>query len=69
MKFRKVYTFRPLQCLEMDINMAWLPIVSKNAYLLFIIDVYTRRILKNYFSFYYYIKSRYSGTISGEIQT
>lgn len=50
-KFRKVYTSRPLQCLEMDIKMVWIPNVGKNAYLLSVIDVHTRRILKDYFSF------------------
>ena len=50
-KFRKVYTDRPLECLEMDIKMVWIPSVGKNAYLLSIIDVHTRRILKDYFSF------------------
>ena len=50
-KFRKVYTVRPLECLEMDIKMVWIPNVGKNAYLLSIIDVHTRKILKDYFSF------------------
>lgn len=50
-KFRKVITTRPLECLEMDIKMVWIPSVGKNAYLLSIIDVHTRRILKDYFSF------------------
>lgn len=50
-KFRKVLTTRPLQCLEMDIKMVWIPSVGKNAYLLSIIDVHTRRILTDYFSF------------------
>ena len=50
-KFRKVNTSRPLQCLEMDIKMVWVPSVGKNAYLLSVIDVHTRRILKDYFSF------------------
>jgi putative transposase len=50
-KFRKVHTSRPLQCLEMDIKMVWIPSVGKNAYLLSVIDVHTRRILKDYFSF------------------
>lgn len=50
-KFRKVNTSRPLECLEMDIKMVWIPSVGKNAYLLSIIDVHTRRILKDYFSF------------------
>ena len=35
----------------MDIKMVWIPSVGKNAYLLSIIDVHTRRILKDYFSF------------------
>ena len=50
-KFIKVNTSRPLECLEMDIKMVWIPSVGKNAYLLSIIDVHTRRILKDYFSF------------------
>ncbi|PKG44289.1 integrase [Psychroflexus sp. MES1-P1E] len=50
-KFRKVYTSRPLECLEMDIKMVWIPSVGKNAYLLSVIDVHTRKILKDYFSF------------------
>jgi putative transposase len=50
-KFRKVLTKRPLECLEMDIKMVWIPSVGKNAYLLSVIDVHTRIILKDYFSF------------------
>tara|TARA_B100000795_G_C22742210_1_gene415843 strand:- start:70 stop:915 length:846 start_codon:yes stop_codon:yes gene_type:complete len=50
-KFRKVNTSRPFECLEMHIKMVWIPSVGKNAYLLSIIDVHTRRILKDYFSF------------------
>lgn len=50
-KFRKVLTTRPLECLEMDIKMVWIPSIGKNAYLLSIIDVHTRKILKDYFSF------------------
>lgn len=50
-KFRKVITSRPMACLEMDIKMVWIPSVGKNAYLLSVIDVHTRRILKDYFSF------------------
>ena len=50
-KFRKVITARPFECLEMDIKMVWIPKAGKNAYLLSIIDVHTRRILKDYFSF------------------
>jgi transposase InsO family protein len=50
-KFRKVNTSRPFECLEMDIKMVWIPSAGKNAYLLSIIDVHTRKILKDYFSF------------------
>ena len=50
-KFRKVKTTRPFECLEMDIKMVWIPSTGKNAYLLSIIDVHTRRILKDYFSY------------------
>lgn len=50
-KYRKVITTRPMECLEMDIKMVWIPSVGKNAYLLSVIDVHTRRILKDYFSF------------------
>ncbi len=50
-KFRKVITSRPFECLEMDIKMVWIPKAGKNAYLLSIIDVHSRRILKDYFSF------------------
>nr|WP_282955682.1 DDE-type integrase/transposase/recombinase [Flavobacterium fryxellicola] len=50
-KYRKVITVRPFQCIEMGIKMVWIPSVGKNAYLLSIIDVHTRRILKDYFSF------------------
>jgi transposase InsO family protein len=50
-KFRKVNTSKPFDCLEMDIKMVWIPSTGKNAYLLSIIDVHTRRILKDYFSF------------------
>lgn len=50
-KFRKIDTDRPLQCLEMDIKMVWIPRVGKNAYLLSVIDVHSRRLLKDYFSY------------------
>lgn len=50
-KFRKVKTTRPFECLEMDIKVVWIPSKGKNAYLLSIIDVHTRRILKDFFSF------------------
>lgn len=44
-QFRKVETSRPLECIEMDIKLVWLPNVGKNAYLLSIIDLHTRKIL------------------------
>lgn len=50
-KFRKVKTTKPMECLEMDIKMVWIPSVGKNAYLLSVIDVHTRKILTDYFSF------------------
>jgi putative transposase len=50
-KFRKVHTDGPLACFEMDIKMVWTPSVGKNAYLLYVVDVQTRIILKDYFSF------------------
>lgn len=50
-QYRKVNTSRPMECLEMDIKMVWIPDVGKNAYLLSVIDVHTRMILKDYFSF------------------
>ena len=50
-KFRKVITTRPFECLEMYIKMVWIPKAGKNAYFLSIIDVHTRKILKDYFSF------------------
>jgi len=50
-KFRKVNTIRPFECLEMDIKMVWIPSAGKNAYLLSVIDVHTRRILTDLFAF------------------
>lgn len=50
-KFRKVKTTKPFDCLEMDIKMVWIPDKGKNAYLLSIIDVHTRRILIDLFAF------------------
>lgn len=50
-KFRKVNTKRPFECLEMDIKMVWIPNAGKNAYLLSVIDVHTRRILADLFSY------------------
>lgn len=50
-KYRKVKTTRPFEFLEMDIKMVWIQNAGKNAYLLSIIDVHTRRILKDFFSF------------------
>lgn len=50
-QFRKVKTSKPFDCLEMDIKMVWIPSVGKNAYLLSVIDVHTRRILIDLFAF------------------
>lgn len=50
-KFRKVKTTRPFECLEMDIKVVWIPSAGKNAYLLSVIDVHTRRILADLFSY------------------
>lgn len=50
-KFRKVKTSRPMECLEMDIKMVWIPEKGKNAYLLTVIDVHTRKVLADLFSF------------------
>jgi len=50
-KFRKVKTVKPFDCLEMDIKMVWIPSAGKNAYLLSVIDVHTRRILIDLFAF------------------
>jgi hypothetical protein len=50
-KFRKVKTIKPFDCLEMDIKMVWIPSVGKNAYLLSVIDVHSRRILIDLFAF------------------
>lgn len=44
-QFRKVITTHPMECLEMDIKLVWLPDRRKNAYLLSVIDVHTRKIL------------------------
>jgi len=40
-----------MACVEMDIKLVWIPSTGKNAYLLSVIDVHTRRILKNYFAY------------------
>jgi len=50
-QFRKVRTERPFECIEMDIKMVWIPDQGKNAYLLSVIDVHTRKILIDYFAF------------------
>jgi len=44
-KYRIVKTAHPMDCLEMDIKMVWIPQKGKNAYLLSVIDVHTRKIL------------------------
>lgn len=50
-RYRKVKTTRPFECLEMDIKMVWIPAQGKNAYLFSVIDVHTRKILTDVFSF------------------
>ena len=50
-RFRKVNTSHPMECVEMDIKMIWIPNAGKNAYLLSIIDVHTRKILGYLLSF------------------
>ncbi|MGY5354144.1 hypothetical protein [Wenyingzhuangia sp. IMCC45467] len=50
-QFRKVITSRSMECSEMDIKVVWIPNAGRNAYLLYVIDVYTCSILKDYFSF------------------
>jgi transposase InsO family protein len=50
-QFRKVETSRPMQVLEMDIKFVWIPEKGKNAYLLSVIDVHTRKILGDYFAY------------------
>lgn len=44
-RFRKVVTERPLECVEMDIKCVWVPERGKQAYLLTLLDVHTRRVL------------------------
>ena len=44
-KFRKVATTRPLECIEMDIKCVWIPEQGKQAYLLTLLDIHTRHTL------------------------
>ena len=44
-KFRKIETDRPLQYVEMDIKCVWIPEKGKQAYLLTLLDVHTRKVL------------------------
>ncbi|WP_345375360.1 IS3 family transposase [Algivirga pacifica] len=48
-KFRRVNAQYPMEYLEMDIKMVWIPEKGKYAYLLSVIDVYSRRILGHVF--------------------
>jgi transposase InsO family protein len=50
-KFRKVKTTKPFDCLETVIKMVWTLSAGKNAYLLSVIDVHTQRILIDLFAF------------------
>jgi transposase InsO family protein len=49
-KYRKVITVRLSKCIEMDIKDGLIPQGKKRLFTI-IIDVHTRRILKDYFSF------------------
>jgi putative transposase len=49
-KFRKVVTQRPLECVEMDIKCVWIPERGKQAYLLSLLDVHTRKVLAHEFA-------------------
>jgi transposase InsO family protein len=51
LKFRKVITARPFECIAMDIKYVWIPETGKNAYLLSVIEVHTRRILLDLFAY------------------
>ena len=44
-QFRKIETDRPLQYVEMDIKCVWIPEKGKQAYLLTLLDVHTRKVL------------------------
>ena len=44
-KFRKIETERPLEYVEMDIKCVWIPDKGKQAYLLTLLDVHTRKVL------------------------
>ena len=44
-KFRKIETDRPLQYVEMDIKCVWIPENGKQAFLLTLLDVHTRKVL------------------------
>jgi hypothetical protein len=49
-KYRKVITVKPFEVYEMDIKDGLIPNVGKKRLFTIIIDVHTRRILKDYFS-------------------
>lgn len=44
-QFRKIKTNRPLEYVEMDIKCVWVPEKGKQAYLLTLLDVHTRKVL------------------------
>lgn len=54
-RHRKVKTTKPMECVEMDIKFVWIAEKGKNAYLLTLIDVHTRKVLAYYFG--WHIKS------------
>ena len=49
-RFRKVVTEKPLECVEMDVKCVWIPERGKQAYLLTLLDVHTRRVLAHEFA-------------------
>ena len=51
-KYRRVETTRPLECVEMDIKCVWIPERGKQAYLLTLLDVHTRHTLGHSFGWH-----------------
>ena len=62
---RKVKTSKPLECVEMDIKFVWVAERGKNAYLLSLIDVHTRKILSYYLG--WHIKSHQVMEVCSEL--
>ena len=49
-QFRKVATQQPFDCLEIDIKCVWIAERGKNAYLMSLLDVHTRKIIGHVFN-------------------